>query len=156
MKETLKKSWWKVPVYCIVASWISFKLKVRIGSSFAVSKLSDGTVSIDDTRWMIMSGVIFLVTLIIGGLLFYRRMKKHEVFCSASVMVIFNIVGGLIAYFFQRTSLGSSFAVFYSEINEWSGFVSQLVYKIGLNQWIGAIIVGSVKDFSHFGLQPLA
>ena len=141
MKETLKKSWWKVPIYCMVAGWISFRLKVHIGPSFAISKLPDGTVSVDNTRWMVMSGIIFLVTLIIGGLLLYRRMKKKEIFCSASVMVIFNVVGGLIAYFFQRTSLGSSFSVFYSEINDWSGFVSQLVYNIGLNQWIGAMIV---------------
>lgn len=91
-----------------------------------------------------MFGIFFAVALVIGGLLFFRRMKKREVFCSASVMVIFNVVGGLIAYFFQRTSLGSSFAVFYSEINEWSGFVSQLVHNIGLNQWIGAIIVWAV------------
>ena len=141
MKETLKKSWWKVPLYSMVAGWISFQLKVRIGSSFAITKLPDGTVSVDNTRWMIMSGTIFLLTLIVGGFLFFRRMKKEEVFCSASVMVIFNVVGGLVAYFFQRTSLGSSFAVLYSEINEWSGFVSQLVYNIGLNQWISAIIV---------------
>jgi hypothetical protein len=151
MKACLKKSWWKVPLYCIAASRISFRLKVRIGAAFAISRLPDGTVSIDNTRWMVMSGVVFVVFLLLGGLLF-RKMSRQEVFYSASVMVVFNVIGGLISYFFQRTALGSSFAVFYSELHEWSGFVSQFVYDIGLNQWIGAVIVWAVPYlFVFFG-----
>lgn len=76
MKETLKKSWWKVPLYSMVAGWISFQLKVRIGSSFAITKLPDGTVSVDNTRWMIMSGTIFLLTLIVGGFLFFLQNEE--------------------------------------------------------------------------------
>ena len=141
MRQIFKKSWWSVPVYCIVAGWISFRLKVYLGSMVAISKLPDGTVTVDDTRWMILSGLIFLATLLLGGLLFFRRMEKPEVFGSATVMVIFNVVGGLVAYFFQRNAFVSSFTIFYSEIHEWSGFISQATHNIGLNQWIGAIIV---------------
>ena len=151
MKACLKTSWWKVPLYCIAASRISFRLKVRIGAAFAISRLPDGTVSIDNTRWMVMSGVIFVVFLLLGGLLF-RRMSRQEVFYSASVMVLFNVIGGLISYFFQRTAFGSSFAMFYSELHEWSVFVSRFIYNIGMNQWIGAVIVWAVPYlFVFFG-----
>ncbi len=154
MKETLKKSWWQVPIYCIVAGWISFKLEVRIGSRFLITKLPDGTVSTHDTLWMIMSASIFLVTLAIGGFLFFRRMSKQEIFCSASVIVIFNVVAGLITHFFQRTI--PSFTIFYSEISTWKGFIDQLLYDIGLNQWIITIISWAIPYlFVLFGKKSI-
>jgi len=142
MKETLKKSWWKVPVYCIVVSWITFWLKLRVASRFVILKLPDGTASIDETRLLIISGIMFFAALASGGVIFFRRMKKQEIFCSASVLVLFNFVAGLIVHFFQQTSFGDSFSFFYSAINEWSEFVLlQLIHAIGLNPWIGVIVV---------------
>lgn len=138
MKETLKKSWWKVPLYCIVAGLISYWLEVYIGSRFIFTKLPDGTVTNNDTLWTAMSAIIFLVTLAVGGFLFFRKMSKQEIFCSASVMIIFNVIAGLIAYFFQRSI--PSFTMFFAKICTWHGFIDQLLYDIGLNMWIGAII----------------
>lgn len=138
MKETMKRSWWQVTIYCAVAGWISYWLEIYIGSRFLMTKLPDGTVTTNDTLWMVMSAVIFLVTLAIGGSLIFRRMSRQEVFCSASVMVAFNIIGGLIAHFFQRSI--TSFTMFFAEISTWKGFIDQLLYDIGLNQWIIFII----------------
>jgi len=139
--ESFKKSWWKVPVYCIIAGLISFHLTVRIVARFMIVKLPDGSVSVDHTRSMILSGILFFVVLAVGGLLFFRKMKRQEVFCSASVMVAFNIVGGLISYFTQRTAIGASFGILCAEISEWSSFISVLLYHLNLNQWISAAIV---------------
>ena len=142
MKETLKKSWWQVTIYCAVAGWISYWLEIYIGSRFLMTKLPDGTITTNDTLWMVMSAIIFLATLAVGGFLFFRRMSKRELFCSASVMVIFNIAGNLIAHFFQRSI--PSFTIFYAEISTWKGFIDQLLYDIGLNQWLSVIITGIV------------
>ena len=156
MKDVLKKSWWKVLAYCVVASLISFRLKVRIGPHFAINRLPDGTVSVDNTRWMIMSVCIFLVLLIVGGLLFFRRMKKKEVFYSASVMVAVNAIGSLISYFTQRTSIGASFGVYFSELTDWSGAVSAVLYNVGLNQWLVAVFAWSVPYlFVLFGKKDI-
>ena len=138
MKDTMKKSWWKVPVYCVVAGLISYWLEVYIGSRFLITKLPDGTITNNDTLWTVMSAIIFLVTLAIGGFLFFRKMSKKEILSSAVVMIIFNVVAGLIAYFFQRTI--PSFAMFIAKICTWHGIIDQLLYDIGLNPWIGAVI----------------
>ena len=142
MKETFKKSWWQVTVYCVVAGWISYWLEIYIGSRFLMTKLPDGTVTTNDTLWMVMSAIIFLATLAVGGFLFFRRMRRQEVFCSASVMVAFNIVGGLIAHLYQRSI--TSFTLFYSEISTWKGFIDQLLYGIGMNMWVSFIITGTL------------
>ncbi len=125
MKGTLKRSWWKVSAYCIPAGWICFQLMVRLGSQFAITCLSDGSVSVDRMRWMILSGVLFFAVLAVGGLLFFRQMSRKELFLSAGVLVVLNVAGGLIAYFARRTAIGAAFAVFYSEVSQWTGFVSQ-------------------------------
>lgn len=152
MKETMKKSWWQVTIHCVVAGWISYWLEIYIGSRFLMTKLPDGTVTTNDALWMVMSAIIFLATLAIGGFLFFRRMRRQEVFCSASVMVAFNIIGGLIAHFFQRSI--TPFTMFFAEISTWKGFIDQLLYDIGLNQWIIFIISGVVPYlFVLFGKQ---
>ena len=78
----------------------------------------------------------FFVTLAVGGLAFFRKMTRKELLCSASVMFVFNLVCGLASYFSQVASIG----LFFSEISEWSGFLDQLLYEIGLNPWFGAVI----------------
>lgn len=142
MKETLKKSWWQVTVYCVVAGWISYWLEIYIGSRYLMTKLPDGTVTTNDTLWMVMSAIIFLATLAVGGFLFFRRMRRQEVFCSASVMVAFNIIGGLIAHLYQRSI--TSFTLFYSEISTWKGFIDQLLYDVGMKMWVSFIITGAL------------
>lgn len=57
----MKKSWWKVPLYCMVASWICFQLEIRFLGRWAIVTLPDGSISSDNTRWMLMSAGLFLV-----------------------------------------------------------------------------------------------
>ena len=99
----MKKSWWKVPLYCIVASWICFQLEVRLLGRWAIITLPDGTITSDNTRWMIMSAFVFLAVVSIGGFLFFRKMTHKEIFCSASVLVALNIVLGIFTYATQHT-----------------------------------------------------
>ena len=40
----MKKSWWKVPLYCMVASWICFQLEIRFLGRWAIVTLPDGSI----------------------------------------------------------------------------------------------------------------
>lgn len=82
----MKRSWWKVPLYCICASWICFYLKVRWFGWFIRATLPDGSITVDNTRALILSGVMLAVVLLVGGLFFVRKMTKKEIFCSASIL----------------------------------------------------------------------
>ncbi len=94
----MRRSWWKVPLYCTLASWICFQLEVRLGARFLVSVSPDGTASMNETGWILLSVLLFLAVVCIGGLLFFRRMTRREVLCSATVLAALNVVFGLLAY----------------------------------------------------------
>lgn len=123
----MKRNWWKVPLYCLIASWICFQLEVRLLLRFAIVTLPDGSISSDSTRSLIVFALVFMAVLLIGGLAFFRKISRRELLVSALVMVVLNAVVTLIAYKVQRM-----FALYWSEFTEWSIFIPQLLYKLGM------------------------
>lgn len=131
----MKKSWWKVPLYCIIASWVCFQLEVRFLGKWAIVTLPDGSISSDNIRWMIMTAVLFIAVVCVGGFLFFRKMTRRELFCSASVLVVLNIIFGLIAY--KRQGM---FSIYFSELTEWDSFISSALFQVTRNIWVSAVI----------------
>lgn len=131
----MNKTWWRVPLYCLIASWICWQINIHLVSRIASVILPDGTISVDHTIYMIISGVLFFTVIVVGGIYFFRKMTRKELFCSASVLVCFNIVFGLISYKVQGMMV-----IYWSELSSWSVFVSELLIAIGLNIWIITII----------------
>lgn len=134
----MRKSWWKIPLYCIVASWVCFQLEVRFLGRWAIVTLPDGSISSDNTRWMIMSAILFLAVVCVGGFLLFRKMTRKEIFFSASVLVVLNIVLGVFTHLTQRTF--TSFAMLWIELSEWGSVFSQIAIQLGLNEWLSAVI----------------
>ncbi len=127
----MKKSFWKVPLYCMIASWICFQLEIRLGR-FAVITLPDGSVTADNTRWLIMTGILFIAIIAIGSIFFFRNMTRKEIFYSASVLVVINVI---ISYKIQ------GMLVFYwAELSEWNIFVVQLLWQANINPLIISIV----------------
>ena len=81
---------WRVPVYCLIASWISFYATVYLARFFFVVKSvgADGVtnVSADPVRSTIFHAVLFLAVLLIGGLWAFRSMTRAEIAVSAAIM----------------------------------------------------------------------
>ena len=91
----MKKSWWKVPVYCMAASWVCFQMEVHFLGKWTIVTLPDGSLSSDNTRWLILSAVLFLAVVCIGGFFLFRKMTHKEIFFSSSALVALNIVGNV-------------------------------------------------------------
>ena len=91
----MKKTWWKVPLYCIVASWVGFQLRIQFLGKWARETLPNGSITINDTRWMLGTAVLFLAVVFIGGFFLFRKMTRKEIFCSASVLAAFNLAAGI-------------------------------------------------------------
>ena len=60
--------------------------------------LPDGSISSDNTRWMLMSAGLFLAVVCIGGFFLFRKMTRKEIFFSSSALVALNIVLGIFTY----------------------------------------------------------
>ena len=148
MKDTFQRVWWKVPLYCIVAGFISWWLMVSYLGRLAIKRLPDGTITSDNTVWMLLSGVVFVVVLLLGGLMFFRKMTRKELLCSTTVMFALNVIMGVMAYVMPTSFI----TMFFVEMAEWYSFVPQVFYRTGINPWIGEFVGWSaVYLFVLFG-----
>ena len=134
----MQKSWWKVPLYCMAASWICFQLEVHFLGKWAIVTLPDGSISSDNTRWMIISAFLFAAVVCIGGFRFFRHMTRREVFFSASVLAALNIALGIFTYLAQRTF--PPVIIFEVELSEWDSIFSRITLLLGINVWVSAVI----------------
>ena len=84
------KKLWRVPVLCLVGSWVAFYLTVYLGRFFFVVKTvgenGNMIVSADPVRSSIFHWVLFLLILVVGGILFLRSMTKKEIALSAAII----------------------------------------------------------------------
>ena len=143
----MKKVWWKVPLYCAAAGWISFQLMVRLLGKLAIVTLPDGTITSNNTIWMVLSGCVFVAVVLVGGFAFFRKMTRREIFLSATIMVALNAFMGILSQINVQ-----AYPMFWLYVTEWSSFVSQLLFRLGLNEWISAIIVWAMPYvFIPFG-----
>ena len=121
---------WRVPVFYLCASWISFYLTVYLGSFYLVKTTgADGVteVSIDPIRSAILDLVLLLAVLLLGGLWACRGMTKMEIFLSAAILVAVYVIINLLEIFFDvPVSLSLTLAKF-QNIN---GMISSFLFRL--------------------------
>ena len=126
------KTLWRVPVFCLVASWISFYVTIYLGQyCFVVKKLGDDGVmnsSIDPVASAIFKGTLFLGVLLLGGLWAFRTMTKKEIAYSAGIISAIYLILALLQMSFP-TILGSgNFTV--AALRNWVATFSFALFKI--------------------------
>lgn len=136
-----KKVLWKVPVYSIIAGLIAFRLNVYLFVRFTLTTLPDGSITSNTTATLILYGLILAAVVLLGGLYFFREMTKKEIFVSASILVVLQILL-LIVQGRMNATTGSAgiFFLYWAETLEWTHFISLLLMKGIDNLWICALI----------------
>ncbi len=83
---------WRVPVYCLISSYVSFYVTVYLGGAFFVVQTvgADGVtnVSADPVRSAIFDAVLFLIVLALGGLWAFGSMTRAEIAASAGIISV--------------------------------------------------------------------
>ena len=139
--DTVKKKVWKVPLFCVVAGWVAFRVVIFLTSRFAIVTLANGSVSANNSRVLIIYTATFFAALLIGGLIVFRNMTKKELFLSASIIVVFQVAMIFIQWAFRLTTgWAAIFFLYIYQISEWSTIVPQLLYRLNDNIWIGAVV----------------
>ena len=128
---------WRVPVFYLCASWISFYLTVYLGSLYLVKTTgADGVteVSVDPIRSAIFNLVLLLAVLLLGGLWAFRGMTKLEIFCSAAILVAVYVIINLLEIFFDvPVSLSFPLAKFQNLNGTISSFLFRLTDQLELS-----------------------
>ena len=102
---------WKLPAYCLLSGFICYQLLVHVLGYFAIVTLPDGSITADNDRWMLLSGILFVIVLAVGWALF-RKLPRRELFVSASILAGLNVLFGILAYVTNGSSAfsGTNFA----------------------------------------------
>ena len=133
---------WKVPIFCMVASLISFYLTVYIGGFFFTVKTlgTDGItqVSADPIRSAIFNGVLFLLVLLVGGLLTFRSMTKAEIAVSAGIASGIYLLIVLVQLYIPNFPLSLSITLAY--IQNWTGTLSSFLLNLTDNLTLSMIL----------------
>lgn len=120
---------WKVPVYCLISSWISFYITVYLGGFFFLVKKEglDGIteVSIDPVRSAVFQAVLFIIILLLGGLWLRKSMTKREIAVSSSIITVFYLAVVLVQLIVPNIPV--SFGVIMAYFQNWTGEVASLL-----------------------------
>lgn len=133
---------WRVPVFCIVFSWICYYLTVYIGGFFFAVKTvgADGIteLSVDPLRSAIFNGSLFLIVLLLGGLWAFRSMTKTEITVSAAIIsvIYFSIVVAQLYIPNFPIALSVKLAIF----QKWTGTLSSFLIKLTNNFQISVLL----------------
>lgn len=133
---------WRVPVYCIISSWISYYLTVYLGGFFFAVQTTrpDGVieVSADPLRSVIFSGVLFLAVLLLGGFWAFRTMTKRELAVSAVIASAFFLALTLAQMYIPDFSLSASMV--FVKLQNWTGTLANLLYRLTQHLTLSALL----------------
>lgn len=133
---------WRVPVFCIVFSWISYYLTVYIGGFFFTVNTvgADGItqLSADPLRSAIFNGFLFLIVLLLGGLWAFRSMTKAEIGVSAAIASALYLAIELAQLYIPSFPL--SLSVKLAMVQNWTGTLSSILIKLTNNFQLSVLL----------------
>ena len=121
---------WRVPVYCIIASWLSYYITIYGGFLYVVRTTgADGAVevSVDPLRSTLFQGVLFLAILLLGGLWAFRSMTKLEIAASAALISAVYLVVILLQLYLP--GFPPALSVWLAPFQNWKGILSSLLLR---------------------------
>ena len=121
---------WRVPVFCIIASWLSYYITIYGGFFYVVRTTgADGAVevSVDPLRSTLFQGVLFLAILLLGGLWAFRSMTKLEIAASAALISAVYLVVLLLQLYLP--GFPPALSVWLAPFQNWKGIFSSLLLR---------------------------
>ena len=121
---------WRVPVFCIIASWLSYYITIYGGFLYMVRTTgADGAVevSVDPLRSTLFQGVLFLAILLLGGLWAFRSMTKLEIAASAALISALYLVVILLQLYLP--GFPPALSVWLAPFQNWKGILSSLLLR---------------------------
>ena len=123
---------WRVPVYCLISSYVSFYVTAYLGSAFFVVQTvgADGVtnVSADPVRSAIFDAALFLIVLALGGLWAFRTMTRAEIAASAGIISAVYLI--VVVLQLTLPSFPLSLSVQLAKFFNWTGTVSSWLLRL--------------------------
>lgn len=129
------------PAYCWIAGFVSYRLLILLYQQFAIVTDAENTASLDPVRALIAGGLVFALA-VAGGRLVFQRMTRKEVFCSVSIVVVFELLLVLIQQCVPITeSALLVFTIYFDFFMGWCGdFILELLFRLGLDTFSASLL----------------
>lgn len=128
------KNLWRVPVLCLVGSWIGYYLTVYLGHFFFLVKTmgEDGIpeISADPVRSSISSLVLFFLILVAGGLFVLRGMTRKEIALSAAIMSGIYLILTVVQINFHLYLHDVNWNAFLSIFQTWPNILTKILSQV--------------------------
>ena len=123
---------WRVPVFCLISSYVSFYVTVYLGGAFFTVQTvgADGVtnVSVDPVRAAIFDGALFLIVLALGGLWAFRTMTRAEIAVSAGIISTVYLI--VVALQLTVPSFPISLSMQLAKFFNWTGTISSWLLRL--------------------------
>lgn len=123
---------WRVPVFCLISSYVSFYVTAYLGGAFFVVQTvgADGVtnVSADPVRSAIFDAALFLIVLALGGLWAFRTMTRAEIAASAGIISAVYLI--VVVLQLTLPSFPLSLSVQLAKFFNWTGTVSSWLLRL--------------------------
>lgn len=124
-----KNQLWKIPVFCLVAGWITFYAEIFLIARFAVIRLPGNVLTSDSDLTNLYQTLFFLIALLAGRLCF-RGMNTKERLLSATIQAAI-----LVLLLILQPGI-----MLNAWITEWSRPISLIGYLLSGNVYVGAVL----------------
>jgi len=132
---------WKVPIFCMAASWFTFNITAHMGGHFftVVTVGSDGipVYSADPVRSAVFRGILFLAVLFIGGLWAFRAMTRKEIAFSAAIASALYL--GIVLAQLYLPGFSVSLSVILAYVQDWTATLSSFLIMLTDNFTLSVI-----------------
>ena len=121
---------WRVPVFCIIASWLSYYITIYGGFLYVVRTTgADGAVevSVDPLRSTLFQGVLFLAILLLGGTVGLPVYDKAGDCASAALISAVYLVVLLLQLYLP--GFPPALSVWLAPFQNWKGILSSLLLR---------------------------
>lgn len=126
------KTLWRVPIYCTIASVLSYYFTIYTARFFFIVKTvgADGVteLSIDPVRSTIFHTVLFVIILLLGGLWAFRSMTKPEIAVSAVLLSALYLMISLAQIYIPNFPLKLSINL--AQFQEWYTILSSIMLRL--------------------------
>ena len=137
------KTIWRVPAVVIIGGYIGWYALVHL-LTFTHVVQPDGTVITDYGRQVMIYGLYTVLFVGITGFLFLRKMSGKEIFWSATIVVLLNLLLTAVSYLIGPIS--GTKAIIFMRLTmpfEWMDLPLTLIhYFTGEYTWLGSVLRG--------------
>ena len=130
-----KKILWRVPVFSLVAGLLCHVSYVPMLA--ILGGITDSGMILAFSPYVIC----FVATLLVGGLVFFRKMTRKEIFFSASILVVLNVIMFVVEWVaIHQFDMILEFSTVWTMANWWSTMIVMLGIRIIPNGWLCSFI----------------